>query len=266
MGDRAVDCARLESVCAERHRGFESPPIRHHNLRVQKTQRWMKNIFRAETAGRDMSPQRPPSVHRSCKMHKIIYLALLLLVGCSGQQTTEDLMVIPGERVGPITPETTRAELDELFGKENVADIQHPTFEGETIPGTVVFPDSTKEAVVLWVQQDPTQTVERVVINGSQWSRPRGLNKGDNLAAVEALNGTPFMIYGFEWDYGGLGYFKGGALDRKATVKFLPNLAQGADYADATGDKLFNSKDPAMLAVDPRVEEVAIILQKPPQD
>jgi tetratricopeptide (TPR) repeat protein len=28
MGDRAVDCARLESVCAERHQGFESPPIR----------------------------------------------------------------------------------------------------------------------------------------------------------------------------------------------------------------------------------------------
>ena len=29
MGDRAVYCARLESVCAARHRGFESPPIRH---------------------------------------------------------------------------------------------------------------------------------------------------------------------------------------------------------------------------------------------
>ena len=28
MGDRVVDCARLESVCAERHQGFESPPIR----------------------------------------------------------------------------------------------------------------------------------------------------------------------------------------------------------------------------------------------
>ena len=28
MGDRAVYCARLESVCAERHQGFESPPIR----------------------------------------------------------------------------------------------------------------------------------------------------------------------------------------------------------------------------------------------
>jgi hypothetical protein len=31
MGDRAVYCARLESVCAERHRGFESPPIRQAN-------------------------------------------------------------------------------------------------------------------------------------------------------------------------------------------------------------------------------------------
>jgi tetratricopeptide (TPR) repeat protein len=28
MGDRAVYCARLESVCAEKHPGFESPPIR----------------------------------------------------------------------------------------------------------------------------------------------------------------------------------------------------------------------------------------------
>ena len=28
MGDRAVYCARLESVCTERYRGFESPPIR----------------------------------------------------------------------------------------------------------------------------------------------------------------------------------------------------------------------------------------------
>lgn len=28
MGDRVVDCARLESVCTARYQGFESPPIR----------------------------------------------------------------------------------------------------------------------------------------------------------------------------------------------------------------------------------------------
>ena len=29
MGGRVVECARLESVCAAMHRGFESLPIRH---------------------------------------------------------------------------------------------------------------------------------------------------------------------------------------------------------------------------------------------
>ena len=36
MGDRVVDCARLESVCAERHRGFESLPIRQHADKIYR--------------------------------------------------------------------------------------------------------------------------------------------------------------------------------------------------------------------------------------
>ncbi len=45
MGDRAVYCARLESVCAERHPGFESPPIRHEHEfaltnRIRKILTW----------------------------------------------------------------------------------------------------------------------------------------------------------------------------------------------------------------------------------
>src|SRR5947199_2511109 len=36
MGDRVVDCARLESVCAERHRGFESLPIRQRSLGAKR--------------------------------------------------------------------------------------------------------------------------------------------------------------------------------------------------------------------------------------
>jgi hypothetical protein len=37
MGDRAVDCARLESVCAARHQGFESPPIRFPRIGLERT-------------------------------------------------------------------------------------------------------------------------------------------------------------------------------------------------------------------------------------
>ena len=44
MGDRAVYCARLESVCAERHPGFESPPIRR-VLRSGLTSRLGKRVL-----------------------------------------------------------------------------------------------------------------------------------------------------------------------------------------------------------------------------
>ena len=39
MGDRVVDCARLESVCTARYRGFESPPIRHQPRKWLEIQR-----------------------------------------------------------------------------------------------------------------------------------------------------------------------------------------------------------------------------------
>ena len=192
---------------------------------------------------------------------RLFGLLTLLVAGCNSQQPNQDLPIIHGERVGPITSVTTRTQLDQLFGKENVADIQHPTSEGETTPGTVIFPGTDKEAVILWHHHDPSKTAERVVIVGSAWDLPEGLRKGDNIAATEKLNGSPFMIYGFEWDYGGLGYFKGGKLDHLATIKFRPTFSDTQTYSTVVGDQLFNSTDPAILAVDPRVDEVSIILQ-----
>jgi hypothetical protein len=197
---------------------------------------------------------------------KLRLLLVLLVAGCDGTQQNPDLQIVLGERVGAITSETTRTELDQLFGQANVADIQYPYYEGETIPGTVIFPGTDKEGIILWRQHDRSKTAERVVIVGHAWNLPEGLRKGDNIAATEKLNGAPFMIYGFEWDYAGLGYFKGGALDRLAAVKFRPNVSTTETYSAVVGDQLFNSKDPAVIAVDPRVDEVSIILPGPARD
>jgi hypothetical protein len=41
MGARAVDWARLESVCTARYRGFESLPIRHIFRNLAATQEWL---------------------------------------------------------------------------------------------------------------------------------------------------------------------------------------------------------------------------------
>ena len=180
---------------------------------------------------------------------------------CSPRPTAgENFVIVPGERVGPIDASTTRARLVEIYGADNLSDTDYPVGEGEMVPGTVIFPGTAREATVVWMPDRAGQEIDRVVISGEQWLLPDGIRHGDELEAAEELNGGPFMIYGFGWDYGGTGYFKGGKLDRKVQVWFRPSVEEGADYQAVLGDSLFNSADPAMRAVDPRVAEVAVIL------
>ena len=187
--------------------------------------------------------------------------AILILAACS-QKPAEgiDLTVALGERVGAIKADTTRDKLAELYGAENVADTDYPIGEGEMVAASIIFPGTSREATVIWTPDKKNEKVDRVVITGEQWMLPAGIRPGDELAEVEQINGGPFMIYGFGWDYGGVGYFKGGQLDRKVQIWFRPATEEGPDYEKVLGDSLFNSADQAMRAVDPRITEIAIVL------
>lgn len=190
-----------------------------------------------------------------------VLLAALVLPACSPKPAEGfDLTVVPGERVGAIEADTTRDTLVGLFGAENVADTDYPIGEGETVPGTVIHPGTSREATVLWAPAHQDRKVDRVVVTGEEWLLPSGIRRGSGLAEVEQINGGPFMIYGFGWDYGGVGYFKGGNLDRKVQIWFRPSVEEGPDYRRVLGDALFNSSDPHMRSVNPRVAEVAIVL------
>ena len=193
--------------------------------------------------------------------------AILLLAACS-QKPAEgiDLTVAVGERVGAIKADTTRDKLAELYGAGNVVDNEYPIGEGEMVPAAIIFPGTSREATVIWAPDKKNEKVDRVVVTGEEWLLPAGIRPGDELAEVEQINGGPFMIYGFGWDYGGVGYFKGGQLDRKVQVWFRPSFEEGPDYEKVLGDSLFNSADAAMRAVDPRITEVAIVLGAKNQD
>jgi hypothetical protein len=193
--------------------------------------------------------------------------AILLLAACS-QKPAEgiDLTVALGERVGEIKANTTRDKLAELYGAENVVDNEYPIGEGEMVPAAIIFPGTSREATVIWAPDKKNEKVDRVVVTGEEWLLPAGIRPGDELAEVEQINGAPFMIYGFGWDYGGVGYFKGGQLDRKVQIWFRPAIEEGPDYEKVLGDSLFNSADQAMRTVDPRITEVAIVLGAKSQD
>lgn len=189
-------------------------------------------------------------------------LAMALLLPACSQNPAEgtDLTVVLGERVGAITADSTHESLAALYGAENLSDTDYPIGEGETVPGTVIFPGTSREATVIWAPDKKNEKVDRVVVTGEEWLLPAGIRRDDELAEVEEINGGPFMIYGFGWDYGGVGYFKGGKLDGKVQIWFRPTTEEGPDYEKVLGDSLFNSADHAMRAVDPRIAEVAIVL------
>ena len=95
---------------------------------------------------------------------------------------------------------------------------------------------------------------------------PNGIRRGMTLAEVEKLNGRPFVLVGFDWDYGGaVTDWKGGALAGPAaggctvSVSFaLPDDVDEAISAAVAGDTEFSSSDTTMKAAKPVVDGFAL--------
>jgi hypothetical protein len=77
------------------------------------------------------------------------------LLAASASAQRNDWLIVPGQRVGPVTRATTRAELDSLFGRDNVHDGR---FEGGDVPeaATVVMSsDSSAALAITWEREHP---------------------------------------------------------------------------------------------------------------
>jgi|GEM_PF-3183714 len=106
----------------------------------------------------------------------------------------------------------TAQDLEALFGDD--ARIQMVAGgEGTEIPGVVLWPDDpARQIEVIFADAARTQVTNVRVFNGSRWE-VGGLSTGDTIAQATAANGKPFVLLGFEWDYGGAVFdLKGGAL------------------------------------------------------
>ena len=175
-----------------------------------------------------------------------------------------DRLIVPGQSVGPIGPSVSRSSLVELLGPDQVVAYDVPIGEGESRPGTLVFPDSPAEVEVLW--HSPRQRCPETVIvrgAGTTWSTERGVKVSAPLQMVAAENGGPFMLVGFEWDYGGtVTDWLGGELEGLALRFRLPADASdrlaASEMRGLTGDVDLRSDDPRLLQVAPEVHELGL--------
>lgn len=163
----------------------------------------------------------------------------------------------------------TEATLRSRYGADNVGAERIHLGEGETVPGTVIFPnDSSRRLTVVWKDTVTRTQPTRVTVGSRQtrWAVVPGVSTGTSLSELERLNGRPFKLFGFAWDYAGtVSGWEGGRLDslwrggpENKVLVWLRLSPDSAGYAssrsrEVAGDRIFSSSIPAMRALNPRV-------------
>lgn len=206
-------------------------------------------------------------------------LALLLVSataaaggGCGSSRAAEDRTIVPGVRVGPITRTTTLAELQRIYGSASVRAEAIDVGEGETAPGATIFPEDSLRRVQVAFVDSAGSAPRFIAIRGdsSLWHTDHGVTLGTRLGRLGALNGRPFVLLGFAWDYEGtVVSWNGGTLTADSGAgRFIVRLrptrtGPGADSLtrDVLGDREYASDRPAMVGLDPAVYELLTIFE-----
>ena len=160
--------------------------------------------------------------------------------------------------------DSSEARLIELYGADNVVTGTVPGPEGTEMLATTVFPDDPKRTLqFVWWNEEKLSDPSQIELP-AKLAAPGGVHIGQSLAEVEALNGQPFTLLGFGWDYGGSAGFETGALsdlpgDCLLSVRFeYGESPEGLDTLPAMGDKELSSDDPLLAQMQVRLYAVSI--------
>lgn len=165
---------------------------------------------------------------------------------------------------GPFAADSSEARLIEAFGKDNVVTGDVPGPEGSTVLATTIFPNDPAKTIEFgWWDEEKHERVAYFTVPPDD-TAPGGLRKGLTVKEVEALNGGPFQLYGFFWDYGGTAIFEGGKLvppegGCSVSVRFAVGDYPADLNVDAiSGDTQISSSEPLLEKVDARVDTVTV--------
>lgn len=159
-----------------------------------------------------------------------------------------DRTIVPGQRVGAVTAGSTLVQLRRIYGKRNVRAKKVHVGEGQFVDGIVLFPGTRAEVEFRFA--DGSRRISLAVISKpkSPWKTKSGIGVGTTGARLERLNGKPFLLHGFEWDYSGrLAGWNGGKLPKALIPDFKPTAKLPASQAQKVmGDAKFSSANPVM--------------------
>lgn len=185
----------------------------------------------------------------------------LLFLFCSMLQAADapdDLTVVIGQRVGPITSQMTLLGLKTACGAKNLKPAELDGPEGTTLEGLRYKPGTDAELEIVLEQVGDEKYVGSVRIIGKAWKFSNGLRADMSLEEIEKINGKPFLVNGFDWDYGGFANFEGGKLESGVSIRFYPTTETVADSLQ--GDRQIKSDDKALRAAKPKISEPLTVM------
>ena len=154
--------------------------------------------------------------------------------------------IIPNQQVGLIKITTDENKIKEIYGADNVVRKEIGIGEGESVNGTIVFPEHKNQVTIIWKTGAEYKEVQTIRIDGeaSDWKTTNGIKVGTSLEELRAINGFPFLFAGFEWDYAGRCNGWGDGKISPNLVVYLEPENMEAAFPDLLGDKLFSSDLP----------------------
>jgi hypothetical protein len=206
----------------------------------------------------------------------LVFLATLLAFG---QATSDPWLILASGEAGSIGARTTRQDLVRIYGASNVVDQDVDVGEGETQPGTVVFPkDSERLIEILWQDPERKTLPASAQIEGAKslWKTVHNISLGTSLKDLERFNGRPFKLAGLGWDYSGtVTSWDNGALAAELdgghgrVILRLDSPTPEAvdkDVAQVAGDRDFSSHHPVMQKLNPTAYQIIWVFRSPTQN
>lgn len=209
-----------------------------------------------------------------------LLFALVVSIGTAFAAFADNLQMISPQEVDVIHAKVSESKLRRIFGEERVHAQRVSVGEGFVCHGTRVDFPNGESLEVAWVDGRNREKPDLVKILGVRWATSEGLRLGSRLKTVEAMNGGPFELSGFGWDYGGtvgswkdgrLSYLQsrngGGLVVRFAAdpgaIEAVGRVAYGAVSGDGV---LLSSRHATLQKLNPRVSQLTLHLNGPDCD
>lgn len=198
---------------------------------------------------------------------------LLAFVACTPRTDSPDRMIVPGDRIGPVTAETSEAELVEALGRDIETGLAIDIGEGYCVPGATLYPGSADAVDIAWADSTRTRPAfARIRTDGARWATPGGVRIGSTLEELEAIHGGPVAFSGFGWDYGGTTTWTENGDDSSDTNLFLTLAPEpGSEawvrehprYDEIIGERTVTSDHPLIREMTIRVEGISLRWREP---